>query len=558
MNPLRLWSTLLIAVTLVSCSAAPQREAGVTISVVGINDIHGELNAGETHGGLIGISAYVNALRTARAAEGGAVLVVDAGDMWQGTLESNLVEGSSMIEAYNALGVRGAAIGNHEFDFGPTGPQSVPIADSDDARGALKARAREANFPLLAANLVDTSTGELVDWDNVRPSVMVDLDIVKVGIIGILTGSTLQTTIAANTQGLAIAPLAPAIDREATALRAAGANIVVVVAHAGGRCAETSDPRDTSSCDLFSELIRVAREVDEDLVDHIFGGHLNHEIAHIFDGVSVTTNLSRATSFGRVDFRVDPTDGKVLERSVFPPQPNPVLRPERYEGAELVPIEGVVAVAERAARLADEQQARSLGVVLEAPFPLGRDMESALFNLFTESLLESVEADVVMHNVRGGLRKGLPAGELNFGAVYEMFPFDNIVTILDVSGRDLRKVMQQQSGQWRRVGFAGMRVYVDCSGTTPDVRMISASGREILDEDRVMLAVNDYLALGGDGILEPIIPEGGFELRFEQPRTRDVFVEWLQRHGGSLHPEDWGSHAAPKWNAPSPTDCSLE
>ena len=558
MNPVRLLSTLLVAVSLVSCSAAPQREAGVTISIVGINDIHGELNAGEVHGGLVGISAYVSALRTARAADGGAVLVVDAGDMWQGTLESNLVEGSSMVEAYNALGVRGAAIGNHEFDFGPTGPQSVPITDSDDARGALKARAREANFPLLAANLVDASTGELVDWDNVQPSVMVDLGVAKVGIIGILTGSTLQTTIAANTRGLAIAPLAPAIDREAAALRAAGADIVVVVAHAGGRCSDVSDPNDTSSCDLSSELIRVAREVDENTVDHIFGGHLNHEIAHIFDGVSVTTNLSRASSFGRVDFLVNPTDGEVLERRVFPPQPNPAARPARYEGTELEPIAGVADVAERAAGLANEQQARSLGVILEAPFPLGRDMESALFNLFTESLLESVDADVVLHNVRGGLRKGLPAGELNFGAVYEMFPFDNVVTILDVSGRDLREVMQQQSRQWQRVGFAGMRVYVECSGNDPDVRMIAASGKEILDEDRVMLAVNDYLALGGDGILEPIIPDNGFELRFDQPRTRDVFVDWLQRRGGSLHPDDWGSHAAPKWNAPSPTDCSRE
>ncbi|MBT8108064.1 MAG: bifunctional metallophosphatase/5'-nucleotidase [Gammaproteobacteria bacterium] len=556
MTIVRLLSTLFLAIVLASCSTPPPRDAAATVSIVGINDIHGELNAGEQHGGLVGISAYVNALRTARAAEGGAVLVVDAGDMWQGTLESNLHEGASMVEAYNALGVRGAAIGNHEFDFGPEGPSQTPVTDADDPRGALKARAREADFPLLGANLVDTTTDRLVDWDNVQPSVMVDLGVAKVGVIGILTSSTLQTTIAANTGGLAIASLAPAISREARALRADGATIVVVVAHAGGRCTDTSDPHDTSSCDLSSELLRVAREVDADEVDHIFGGHLNHEIAHIFDGVSVTTNLSRAPSFGRVDFRVDVTGGEVLERTVFPPQPNPVSRPARYDGADLVPIDGVVAVAERAARYAAEQEAQSLGVVLDGEFPLDEDMESALFNLFTEALLDSVDADIVLHNVRGGLRQGLPAGELTYGAVYKMFPFDNIVTLLEVSGRDLRTVIRQESGKWRRVGFAGMRVFAECHGPELVVRMIREDGSEIGNEERITLAVNDYLALGGDGILTPIIPPAGFTLRYDQPRTRDVFVDWLRQRGGSIDPGNWGSQDAPKWNLPPSTDCT--
>jgi 5'-nucleotidase len=555
MTTFRFPATLVLAVVLAACSASPPRDAAVTISVIGLNDIHGELSPGEQFGGLVGISAYVNALRTVRTADGGAVLVVDAGDMWQGTLASNLGEGASMVEAYNALGVRGAAIGNHEFDFGPEGPSQTPVASSDDPRGALKARAREADFPLLAANLVDTTTGRLVDWDNVQPSVMVDLGVARIGVIGVLTRSTLQTTIAANTRGLAIAPLAPAITREARALRADGASIVIVVAHAGGRCADTSDPHDTSSCDFSSELIRLAHEVDADEVDHLFGGHLNHEIAHVFDGVSVTTNLSRAPSFGRVDFRVAANSREVLERTVFAPQPNPAARPASYSGADLVPIEGVVAVAERAARLAAEREALSLGVVLAEEFPLGKDMESALFNLFTEALLESVDADVVLHNVRGGLRKGLPAGELNFGAVYEMFPFDNIVALLEVSGRDLRTVMQHQSRQRRRVGFAGMRVFAECHGPDLAVRMFRKDGTEILDEERITLAVNDYLALGGDGILTPIIPPGGFALHYDQPRTRDVFVDWLRRRGGNIDPGSWRSDAAPKWNLPQSTDC---
>ena len=63
-----------------------------------------------------------------------------------------------MIAAYNALGYTAAAIGNHEFDFGPVGAAATPRTPADDPRGALKARAAAAAFPFLAANLLDTAT----------------------------------------------------------------------------------------------------------------------------------------------------------------------------------------------------------------------------------------------------------------------------------------------------------------------------------------------------------------------------------------------------------------
>ena len=93
------------------------------------------------------------------------MLLVDSGDMFQGTLESNLGEGAAVVRGYNALGYTAAAIGNHEFDFGPAGPAHVPGDSGADPRGALKARAREARFPFLAANLrEDRPAGAPVRW----------------------------------------------------------------------------------------------------------------------------------------------------------------------------------------------------------------------------------------------------------------------------------------------------------------------------------------------------------------------------------------------------------
>src|SRR5262245_25533240 len=141
--------------------APPRPVAPITISIVGTNDLHGHIEA------LPRLGGYVANLRRARARDGGGVVLLDGGDMFQGTLESNMNEGAAVVRAYNALGYDAAAIGNHDFDFGPVGPETAPLAPGDDPRGALKARAAEARFPFLAANLVEKATGAPPPWPNV-------------------------------------------------------------------------------------------------------------------------------------------------------------------------------------------------------------------------------------------------------------------------------------------------------------------------------------------------------------------------------------------------------
>jgi len=222
----------------------------ITLSIVGTNDLHGGIVAREGRGGLALFGGYVANLRAARARDGGAVLLLDGGDMFQGTLESNLAEGATVVAAYNALGYAAAAIGNHEFDFGPVGPAATPQSPADDPRGALKARAAEARFPFLAANIIDTTTNRPVAWPNVMPTTTVRVGGVRVGIIGVVTLGALSATIASNTNGLRIAPLVETIEAEGLRLRAAGADVVIVTAHAGGRCAAFDNPADLSSGDV--------------------------------------------------------------------------------------------------------------------------------------------------------------------------------------------------------------------------------------------------------------------------------------------------------------------
>ncbi|MEL7187497.1 MAG: metallophosphoesterase, partial [Pseudomonadota bacterium] len=338
----RAFFVLFLVVFLCTACATGTSPTATTITMIGTNDVHGQLLPDDNRGGLTSISAYVQAVRAARAADGGHVLLIDAGDMWQGTLESNLTEGASVVAAFNALGYDAVAVGNHEFDFGPVGPKAIPSSPDDDRRGALKERAREANFPLLSANLAYKDTGKLVDWPNVKASTMIAVGDYKVGVIGVLTSRALAATIAANVDDLVVLPLAPAIIREATALRAAGANLVIVTAHAGGRCEEFDDPRDLSSCHSDSEIFRVAREVPNGLVQHIFAGHVHEGIAHVVNGISITSALSSTRAFSRVDFVLD--NGEVVERRIARPHKGVVAGD--YEGVALLPVAAVVEVAE--------------------------------------------------------------------------------------------------------------------------------------------------------------------------------------------------------------------
>ncbi|MGI9237008.1 MAG: bifunctional metallophosphatase/5'-nucleotidase [Woeseiaceae bacterium] len=562
-----------------ACATRPVAPADeFTLSLIGTNDVHGQLLPNGDRGGLVAISAYVNALRAARAEDGGAVLVIDAGDMWQGTLESNLVEGAAVVDAFNAIGVDAAAIGNHEFDFGPEGRKAIPETPDDDPRGALKQQAAHAQFPLLAANLIDESTGRPVAWENVRPSVILEVQGLKVGVIGIMTEQALQTTIAANVTGLRVAPLAATLTREATVLRNKGASIVIVAAHAGSSCTRFDDPSDLSSCNTDGEIVRVAEALPRGLVDHIFAGHVHQGIAHIVNGISVSSAYSNTRAFSRVDLRIDRENRRIVSRQVHPPhktclavststgecvsadsESTDVVK-ATYEGRDIAPDPAVLLVAGNAAARAAETKNELLGVTLTAPFPHPPETESALANLMTEAIREQIGGDIAIHNVVGGIRNTLPAGELTFGAVYEMFPFDNRAVVIQLGGDELRKVLANQAHRGRRrAGFSGMRVSLSCTNENMAIEIRLSDGTVLQDEDSVTLIANDFLAFGGDDILTPIIPDEGFSIDYSKPLVRDVLVDWFRSQGDTLNPDDYVTTASPKWSLPEPfpATCSL-
>ncbi len=565
--------TLVAAVAvLTACanSTASRTETGpVTLSIVGTNDVHGGILPSGDRGGLALFSGYLKNLRAARA-DDGAVLLIDGGDMWQGTLESNHFEGAVVVEAYNALDYTAATIGNHEFDFGPVGEAATPRSPDDDPRGALKLRAAQAKFPLLAANLIDDVTGKPVAWPNVAPSTTVDAAGVTVGIIGVTTSTTFNETIRANTVGLSLAPLEAAISGEAARLRSAGAAVVIVTAHSGASCREFTDPSDASSCGT-GEIVRVARALEPGLVDVIVAGHTHAGMAHTFNGIAVIESFSRGRAFGRVDLTVDRSTGRVIDTKIFRPQnicrfggadgaecaegnENGNSSPAQYEDAAVEPDRAIEAVIEPAVSRVAAIKAEELGVMIESRLPLRGGVESPLGNLFADAMLaKSGGADLVINNTAGGLRADLPAGPLTYGRLFEVFPFDNLLVRLTMTGRELEGLLAGYIARSDRLlGIAGARVEAGCRGSRVNVGVVRTDGREIRDDETVVVATTDYLST--TDLFAGVEPPEVFG-----PLVRDAVADWFRQRGGTVRAADLVNERLPRFPPDStlPLRCRL-
>ena len=138
-------------------------------------------------------------------------------------------------------------------------------------------------------------------------------------------------------------------------------------------------------------------------------------------------------------------------------------------------------------------------------------------------------------------------------------PFDNRVVILELTGAELRRVIADQLPRGpRRAGFSGMRIDVSCESDDLQIDLRLDDGRSVSNDDVVRVVANDFLALGGDSILSPVIPDGGFAFDTSLPLVRDSLVEFL-RGRGDIQGESFSTADRPKWNVPAelPPGCAL-
>jgi 5'-nucleotidase len=547
--------SLLLLLPLAACPRGPVgpgpargEQRNVLITILSTNDLHGQLEPlprlteeqppRVIHvGGAEALAATIGELRGTNP---DGVVLLDAGDFMQGSLLSNGFEGAPLRGLFAHLKYDAAAIGNHEFDFGPVGaPDPLPLRG--DLLGALKAWARAAPMPLLSANLSD-ARGHAVRWPGLRPSVIVERRGVRVGVIGLTTPKTAVTTMPVFVRELRFDPLLPVARREARALRAAGAAVVVLLAHVDGSC-RSADP---GSC--RGELFDLVRQLEPGLVDVVVAGHAHACIRHRVNGVHVLEACSQSEAVGVLELLVDPRARRVV-RVVSGPRFRQVC-------AEVFADSGGCAVDSAGAIGPSPLLARPGPLVngtraLLAPYRakirgriervLGhaaralrnrRDGRSEVGALFVRALSASIPgADFALVNA-GAIRADLPAGPITFGRLFEAFPFDNRLATVKLTGLQLREVIARILG--RAAGIAvisGLRLQLRCADGRPALAALSrADGRALEPERSYTLVLNDFLLSGGDGlgpVLDPIPAE--YKRVFTDRLVRDEIASYLQR-----------------------------
>ncbi len=552
----------------------PGAEKAVRLTIVGTNDWHGWVMSqperfpkGEVRAG--GAATFASYLKVLREDNPGGVVLLDAGDLFQGTLMSNVTEGQVVVDAFNILGFDAAAIGNHEFDYGPVGPVSAATQPGMDPFGALKARLASSRFPLLSSNIYVAATHQRPSWLPGDGTLMLERKGLKIGIIGLTTPQTPQVTLPVNVATLDFTPLATEALASAGRLREQGADLVVGVVHAGGKCGDCTQPHDTSSCDTDTgEIFEMLRTMPEGTLDAVVAGHTHAQISHFVNGTPVMESYALGRYFGVMELYVDPETRKVLKdktgihsaieiceafdettrscdarklrdtpEAVKPVQAN-------FRGRPISPDATVLAAMRPSEVRVSELQNQDLG--LTVPETLGRnyESESALGSFFADSMRSLARADVALLNP-GGLRSDLKRGSLKYGTVYEVLPFDNAVATVNVTGAQLRTLLTAAYGSRKGVfQVSGLEVQLSrCPSPDRFKSARLANGKAIDLQAHYRVVMPDFLARGGDGlgpVLNTIDP-AQVDLGVGRPSNlRDELVTWWQEHRETFEPPRLG------------------
>jgi 2',3'-cyclic-nucleotide 2'-phosphodiesterase (5'-nucleotidase family) len=530
------------------------------ITILGTNDIHGGLEVGKARGdgspigGMAFWGGVASSIRQGVAKRYGAdrsgVLVVDAGDQFQGTLISNFNEGMLMFAAMNEVGYDAVITGNHDYDFGPIGwldDQVTSDTDDKNPRGALLRAVGSAKFPMISANTfvaasIVNSAGEqlnpkdqfcqvngTIDWSQaerpsyLKPYVIKEVAGLKVALIGLDNPHTPTTTTEANVTDLCFDDEAAAYTRVRKELEGK-ADVYVIVIHDG-------------NTDTSNDVSKLVSKLPAGSVDAVVSGHTHWVTNTRVGGIAIIQSGSNGEKFGRIDLVYDTKTRKV--------QP---AKTRSFGGIELVhgrcapsaksfcdasadgavSYEGVpviesakIAQLVAAARVQVAQVAGRVLGTSDALVRVDRTRESPLANALTDALRGVTAAEVSFMNT-GGIRAPIDAGDITYEDLFRVIPFNNHGLVIGPMGAEQVVGLLKRSiltcGGFGALMQSGLKVTFvrDCSHPVneldPNAKLLhvetlsgeviydSASGGMVAPAGRTLVAATlDFLAAGGSG-----------------------------------------------------------
>ncbi len=495
-------------------------QAEFTLHVLHINDIHSRIEsingsdstcsgedeaAGKCFGGIARVATAVREARDGLKAAGEHVILLDAGDQFQGSLMYTTYKGAVEAEFMEKIRPDVMALGNHEFDDGPDG---------------LKGFLDKVTFPVISGNL-DVSTSNVLK-DRIGKTAVLEVGGEKIGIISALAMDTPET--AAPGPNVIFQDDMESLKAQVAELEAQGINKIIALTHLG----YTRD----------QEIATIKG------IDAVVGGHSHTYLSASDkarmgayptwvsqeDGVMVPVVQAYAYSkyLGHLALTFSEAgelvyadgDTKLLDASVTP-DPEIAARVKELAG----PIEEVKAkvVAEAKANIDGARETC-------------RQVECEMGNLVTDAMLARVAGQGIQIAIEngGGLRASIPQGQITMGGVLGVLPFQNTLSTFTVSGDVLLKalengVSQLEDGGGRFLQVAGMKYTFDpakpAGARVSDVLVKDGEAWVPIDPAKEYGVVsNNYVRNGGDGFKMLIDAKNAYDFG---PDLADVTAEYL-------------------------------
>jgi 5'-nucleotidase len=473
-------AVLLLAVLFVPGVAADEP---ITLTILHTNDTHANIQpcmATCNNQNLGGVARRYTAIQQVKA-EGGNVLVVDAGDPFQGTLFFNYWQGEEASYFMNALGYQAMAIGNHEFDSGPP---------------ALARFIEDANFPVLGANIDASAQVSLTGL--IEPYTIIEVDGEQVGVFGLTTADTVF--ISSPGPDVLFADVTATAQATVAALQGMGVNKIVALTHIG-----------------YEYDLALAAAVSG--IDVIVGGH-SHTPLGTMPGALGDYPTAVNSPAGEPVLVVSAWEwGKYLGRLDVTFDAMGVV--ESYNGAPIlidasIPEDPAIAADvavfyEPVAQLSNTVIGET-ELLLDGNRPVVRSRESNLGNLICDAMLwktEGAGSQICITN-GGGIRAPIQAGDVTIGSVLTVLPFGNQIATLGLTGADVVAALENGVSRWENTDgrfpqVAGMRFVFDTERPagdrilSVDIKNADGSFSPIDPAEIYIVTTNDFMRRGGDG-----------------------------------------------------------
>lgn len=514
----------LTATALLALSAG-MAHAEYRLHVLHINDFHSRIEpingfdstcsaeeaaANECFGGVARVAAKIAALRAELAAKGENVIVLDAGDQFQGSLMYTTYKGAAEAEFMERIGFDAMAVGNHEFDDGPAG---------------LGGFLDKVTFPVISGN-IDVSQSDVLA-DRVKNHVVLEVGGERVGIISALAMDTPETS--SPGPQVIFQDDIDSLKADVAALEAEGVTKIIALTHVGL-------PHD----------LKIAAAVPG--IDAVVGGHSHTYLSATDperhgpyptwvtrgegDLVPVVQAYAYSKYLGHLELIFDDAGRLVhaggntilLDASVAP---DPAIEARVKELAG--PIE------ELKSRVVAESAA-----AIDGSRDTCRAQECAMGNLVAEAMLDRVADQGVTIAIAngGGLRASIDAGPVTMGEVLTVLPFQNTLSTFEVTGEAIvaaleNGVSQVEEGAGRFPQVAGLKYAFDpaapAGARVSDVQvLVGGDAWAPIDPATTYKAVsNNYVRGGGDGYAMFVTAANAYDFG---PDLADVTAEYLAKN----------------------------